>query len=89
LVAGRLDATFADSIPLQTGFLDTPRGKGYAFVGPEFMGPKYLGEGAGIAVRKGDAGLVGKLNAAIDAIRADGTYKRMEGNYFKSDIYGD
>lgn len=89
LVAGRLDATFADSIPLQTGFLDTPRGKGYAFVGPEFKDPKYFGEGAGIAVRKGDAELVGKLNAAIDAIRADGTYKRIEGKYFKSDIYGD
>lgn len=53
LVAGRLDATFADSIPLQTGFLDTPRGKGYAFAGPEFKDPKYFGEGAGIAVRKG------------------------------------
>lgn len=53
LVAGRLDATFADSIPLQSGFLDTPRGKGYAFVGPEFKDPKYFGEGAGIAVRKG------------------------------------
>ncbi|MBG7071061.1 ABC transporter substrate-binding protein [Pseudomonas aeruginosa] len=89
LVAGRLAATFADSIPLQTGFLDTPRGKGYAFVGPEFKDPKYFGEGAGIAVRKGDAELVGKLNAAIDAIRADGTYKRIEGKYFKSDIYGD
>ncbi|WP_019396280.1 ABC transporter substrate-binding protein [Pseudomonas aeruginosa] len=89
LVAGRLDATFADSIPLQTGFLDTPRGKGYAFAGPEFKDPKYFGEGAGIAVRKGDAELVGKLNAAIDAIRADGTYKRIEGKYFKSDIYGD
>ncbi|MFV9491710.1 transporter substrate-binding domain-containing protein [Pseudomonas aeruginosa] len=53
------------------------------------QGPKYFGEGAGIAVRKGDAELVGKLNAAIDAIRADGTYKRIEGKYFKSDIYGD
>lgn len=89
LVAGRLDATFADSIPLQTGFLDTPRGKGYAFVGPEFKDPKHFGEGAGIAVRKGDAELLGKLNAAIDAIRADGTYKRIESKYFKTDIYGD
>ncbi|KAF1065382.1 MAG: Lysine/arginine/ornithine-binding periplasmic protein [Pseudomonas citronellolis] len=26
LLAGRLDGTFADSIPLQFGFLDTPRG---------------------------------------------------------------
>ena len=53
------------------------------------IGRKCRADYAGIAVRKGDAELVGKLNAAIDAIRADGTYKRIEGKYFKSDIYGD
>lgn len=33
LAAGRLDAIFADTIPLND-FLSMPRGKGYAFVGP-------------------------------------------------------
>ncbi|QJP08022.1 ABC transporter substrate-binding protein [Pseudomonas multiresinivorans] len=89
LLAGRLDGTFADSIPLEIGFLETPRGKGFAFIGPEFKDPKYFGEGAGIAVRKGNTELVGQLNAAIDALRANGKYKEIEGKYFKSDIYGD
>lgn len=34
LAAGRLDAIFADTIPL-SDFLSMPRGQGYAFVGPE------------------------------------------------------
>jgi arginine/ornithine transport system substrate-binding protein len=61
LAAGRLDAIFADTIPL-SDFLSMPRGKGYAFVGPELKDPKYVGEGAGIAVRKGNAELVSQLN---------------------------
>ncbi|SDH62959.1 ABC transporter substrate-binding protein [Pseudomonas panipatensis] len=89
LLAGRLDGTFADSIPLQFGFLDTPRGKGFAFVGPAFKDPAFFGEGAGIAVHKGNGELVDQLNAAIDALRANGKYKEIEGKYFKSDIYGD
>ena len=52
--AGRLDGTVADATLLQEGFLNTPAGKGYAFVGPQFTDVKYFGEGIGIAVRKGD-----------------------------------
>ncbi|KNA03462.1 hypothetical protein SOVF_208980 [Spinacia oleracea] len=88
LAAGRLDAIFADTIPLND-FLQMPRGKGYAFVGPELKDPKYVGEGAGIAVRKGNSALVSELNAAIDGIRASGEYQKLSQQYFKSDIYGD
>ncbi|MNP03689.1 Lysine-arginine-ornithine-binding periplasmic protein precursor [compost metagenome] len=88
LAAGRLDAIFADTIPLND-FLSMPRGKGYAFAGPELKDPKYVGEGAGIAVRKGNTELVSQLNAAIDGIRANGEYQKISQQYFKSDIYGD
>jgi len=88
LASGRLDAIFADTIPLND-FLSMPRGKGYAFVGPELKDPKYVGEGAGIAVRKGNAELVSQLNTAIDGIRANGEYQKISDKYFKSDIYGD
>jgi len=88
LAAGRLDAIFADTIPLND-FLSMPRGKGYAFVGPELKDPKYVGEGAGIAVRKGNSELVSQLNTAIDGIRASGEYQKISDKYFKSDIYGD
>ncbi|CAI8872180.1 ABC transporter substrate-binding protein [Pseudomonas sp. IT-P176] len=88
LAAGRLDGIFADTIPL-SDFLSMPRGKGYAFVGPELKDPKYVGEGAGIAVRKGNSELVAELNKAIDGIRANGEYQQISQKYFKSDIYGD
>ncbi|MFJ2546688.1 ABC transporter substrate-binding protein [Pseudomonas sp. NPDC087612] len=89
LVSGRLDGVFADTIPLEQGFLNTEKGKGYAFVGPELKDPSYVGEGAGIAVRKGNTQLVSELNQAIDAIRANGEYQKIQAKYFKSDIYGD
>ncbi|WP_404940574.1 transporter substrate-binding domain-containing protein [Pseudomonas protegens] len=68
--------------------VDAP-GAAYAFVGPELKDPKYVGEGAGIAVRKGNSELVGELNKAIEDIRANGEYQKIQAKYFKSDIYGD
>ncbi|MBF4206921.1 ABC transporter substrate-binding protein [Pseudomonas donghuensis] len=88
LASGRVDAIFADTIPLED-FLSMPRGADYAFTGPELKDPKYVGEGAGIAVRKGNGELVSQLNQAIDAIRANGEYQKIQAKYFKSDIYGD
>ncbi|RUW17387.1 transporter substrate-binding domain-containing protein, partial [Mesorhizobium sp. M1A.F.Ca.IN.020.06.1.1] len=34
-----------------------------------------------------DAALRDRLNAAIDAIVADGTYKKIQSKYFDFDIY--
>ncbi|MGP0170730.1 ABC transporter substrate-binding protein [Pseudomonas sp. NCHU5208] len=89
LQAGRLDATLADSVNIDDGFLKTDAGKGFAFVGPDFTDVKYFGEGQGIAVRKGDTALRDKLNAAIAAIRANGTYKQVQDKYFDFDVYGE
>ena len=47
------------------------------------------GDGTGIAVRKGDDALREKLNKAIAAIRADGTYKKIQDKYFDFDVYGE
>ena len=38
--------------------------------------------------RKGDTELRDKLNAAIDAIRANGKYKEIQDKYFDFDVYG-
>ncbi|MDL5596283.1 ABC transporter substrate-binding protein [Bacillus subtilis] len=89
LLSGRLDAVLADVFPLNEGFLKTENGKGYAFVGPVLNDPRYFGEGAGIAVRKGDTALRDKLDAAIKALRANGTYQPIQAKYFDFDIYGD
>jgi arginine/ornithine transport system substrate-binding protein len=88
LANGRLDAVLADSVALDEGFLKTDAGKDFEFVGPGYNDPKYFGEGAGIAVRKGDDELRSALNKAIEAIRKDGTYQKIESKYFKYDIYG-
>jgi lysine-arginine-ornithine-binding protein len=88
-VAGRVDLLLADSMALQGGFLDTPDGGDAEFVGPDFTDPQWFGDGAGIAVRKGETELVEALNGAIAAIRADGTYKTINDTYFDFDVYGD
>ena len=88
VAAGRLDGTVADATLLEDGFLKTDAGKGFAFVGPSFTDVKYFGDGVGIAVRKGDKANAERINAAIDAIRANGKYKAIQDKYFNFDIYG-
>ena len=39
-------------------------------------------------MRKGETALVNKFNAAIDAIRASGKYKKINDKYFDFDVYG-
>ncbi len=88
LTAGRLDAVMADVIAIDDGFLKTDAGEGYAFFGESFADPAIHGEGAGIGVRKEDTDLRERLNAAIEAIRQDGTYAEIEARYFDFDVYG-
>lgn len=88
LTAGRLDAIIADSIAINDGFLKTDQGKDYAFFGSDHVDPKYFGDGAGIAVRKGQDDLKTAISDAIAAIRADGTYAKINNKYFEFDIYG-
>lgn len=88
IVSGRADAGLADSVAVMDGFLNTDQGKDFQFIGPDFNDPKWFGDGAGIAVRKGDADLLNGLNAALEKILADGTYKKINAKYFDFDVYG-
>ncbi len=88
-VAGRLDLLLADSVAMADGFINTPEGAGWEFVGPGFSDPAIFGEGAGIAIRKKNQDLVDKFNAAIAAIRANGKYKEINDKYFAFDVYGE
>jgi len=58
-------------------------------VGPDYTDEKYFGNGAGIAVRKGDKALADKISAAILAIRANGKYKEVQDKYFQFNVYGE
>ena len=89
IIAGRIDLFLSDSIAASDGFLQKPEGKNFEFIGPDLTDPKWFGVGAGIACRKQDTDLVNKLNAAIEKIRADGTYKKIQDKYFDFNVYGD
>jgi len=88
LAAGRVDAVMADSIALQA-FLDSDAGKACCkSAGMVANDPEILGAGVGFGLRQGDP-LKDKLNAAIAAIRADGTYAAITANYFAFDVDGE
>lgn len=85
LMAGRLDAALLGSVEADNGFLKTPRGKGFGFVG----GPLEMGDhGTGIGLRKDDAALKASIDGAIAGMRADGTYQKIAHKYFDFDVYG-
>lgn len=88
LKSGRIDGVFVDSVVGETDFIKSNQGKGFAFVGPDYNDPKYFGQGAGIAVKKGNKALTERLNKAIDQIRKDGSYKKVQDKYFTFNVYG-
>ena len=87
LANGRIDAA-TDDVMVLKGWLASPEGACCKLLGTIVPDPKIHGEGAGIAVRKGDTELRDKLNAAIDAIRASGEYDKIAKKYFDFDVYG-
>jgi len=85
-LAGRLDAVLAQAI-FMSKWLETPDAKDCEVVGAPVNDVKYIGEGAGIAVRKQDVQLRDRLDLALKAIVANGTHKRLADKYFKFDVY--
>lgn len=88
LASGRLDAILADSLALDT-FLETDAGASCCEVaGAVAHDEAVLGSGVGIGLRKDDPKRE-TFNAAIAAIRANGTYDEFSKNYFDFDVYGE
>ena len=87
LVNGRIDAAM-DDVTVLSEWLKTSDGACCKIADTITPVPEIHGEGAGIAVRKGETELVERLNAAIKAIRANGTYKEINDRYFDFDAYG-
>jgi len=87
LKSGRIDTTVADLVAIDQGFIKTPAGKGFAFVGPNFTDVKYFGTGSGVGMRKADEKTLGKkFNDAVAAIQANGTFKKLNDKYFEYDL---
>jgi arginine/ornithine transport system substrate-binding protein len=76
-------------VAINDGFLKKPEGQDFQFIGPDLSEKKYFGEGAGIAIRKQDTDLVEMFNDAIQQIRQDGTYKKIQDKYFDFNVYGE
>ncbi|MGF9692418.1 MULTISPECIES: transporter substrate-binding domain-containing protein [unclassified Rhizobium] len=88
LAAGRLDAVQADLITLDS-FLKSDQGKACCDLkGNVQDDPAILGAGVGIGLRKEDTAMKDKFNAAIKAIRANGTYDTISKKYFDFNVYG-
>jgi polar amino acid transport system substrate-binding protein len=87
LANGRIDGAVDDVVVLSE-WLKTPDGACCKLLGTLPIDPVINGEGAGIAVRKGEDALREKFNAAIKAIRASGKYQEINAKYFPFDVYG-
>jgi polar amino acid transport system substrate-binding protein len=87
LVNGRVDAVIDDVVVLSE-WLKTEDGACCKILAALPVDPDINGDGAGIAVRKGEDELREKFNAAIKAIRANGKYKEINDKYFGFDVFG-
>lgn len=85
LMAGRIDAAFADTTYF-LGTLAKPDAGNLAFVGPQFKGGPILGPGIGAGIRKSDRDLKDMYDKALTAALADGSVKNYSMKWFKVDI---
>ncbi|MDQ9127816.1 arginine ABC transporter substrate-binding protein [Serratia fonticola] len=76
---GRIDGVFGDTAVVNEWLKNNPE---LAAVGEHVTDAQYFGTGLGIAVRPDNQALLAKLNAALDAIKADGTYKAINDKWF-------
>ncbi|GHE94163.1 amino acid ABC transporter [Aliiroseovarius zhejiangensis] len=88
LVAGRIDATQADSIAM-ADFVNSDAGQCCEIKGAVANDEAILGKGVGAGVRKGDDALRESLNKGIAAILADGTHAEITSRYFTTSIYSE
>ncbi|VDC29483.1 transporter substrate-binding domain-containing protein [Pseudogemmobacter humi] len=88
LVAGRIDATQADSTAMDA-FVAAEGADCCEIKGAVENDPAVLGLGVGVGLRKGDEALKEAFNKAIADVRADGSYDEITSKYFTSSIYGE
>ena len=82
LVDKKADLALTSLLVAKTKFLNLPEGKGFGVVGS----PVWLGNGVGVAVKKGNDSLRFRFNRAIASSVQTGNYKAMAGKYFDFDL---
>ncbi|WP_432697997.1 transporter substrate-binding domain-containing protein [Marinobacterium sp. YM272] len=85
LTSGQADLVLSDTINL-LDFLQQPESSQYDFIGAPLNSEELLSK-AHIAVRQGDDDLREALNSALERLRLDGGYDRINRKYFPFSIY--
>ena len=76
---GRIDGVFGDTAVVNEWLKTNPQ---LGTVGEHVTDAEYFGTGLGIAVRPDNQALLTKLNTALAAIKADGTYQKISDQWF-------
>ena len=82
MMNGRIDGVFADTAVARE-WLSQQEADKFQEIGAQIADPMYFGMGLGIATRKDDP-LGEKLNTALKAVKANGTWKTLHNKYFNS-----
>ncbi|MGE9550611.1 arginine ABC transporter substrate-binding protein [Erwinia amylovora] len=77
---GRIDAVFGDTAVVNEWLKQNPN---LAPVGEKVTDKSYFGTGLGIAVRQGNTELQSQFNAALEKVKAEGTYKTIYSKWFQ------
>ncbi|MFK3791863.1 transporter substrate-binding domain-containing protein [Pseudomonas piscis] len=84
LQSGRIDVMLADALTIEP-VLQSAAGSGLANKGLAPRDPLF-GSGIGVGLRKGDSALQQRIDKALAALKADGTYDKIRSRYFSVDI---
>jgi polar amino acid transport system substrate-binding protein len=87
LKAGEADLVFGDGISLMFWIQGTDSARCCEFKGEGYSEPRYFGDGAGIAVKKGNARLREVLDYALVRVKASGRYEELMLRYFPLPLY--
>lgn len=87
LTSGAVDLVFGDGISLARWLAGAETSACCGFVGGPFTESRFFGEGAGIAVRKGNVALRKALDYALARLAAKGVYSDLYLKYFPISIY--
>jgi polar amino acid transport system substrate-binding protein len=83
----KADLLFGDGISLMFWIQGTDANRCCEFAGQGYLEPHYFGDGAGIAVKKGNDRLREVLDYALARVRASGRYEELMLRYFPLPLY--
>lgn len=86
LADGDVDIILEDKLAVFDWLTNTKLGQCCDFTGPDILDTTYFGDGAGIAFRPADKELLGRFNAALADIKANGAYDMINAKYFPFSI---